>query len=227
MPIRDETGKVVRWFGTNTDITEQREQAEQIRLLLMEVNHRSKNMLTTIQALARRSAPGEEGFLARFEDRVQSLAINQDILVGREWREVPIDELVRLQLAFIHDAPGEFVVGGPPISLAPRAAEVIGMALHELATNSLKYGALSTEDGSVDIGWSHRPDGTGLMLWWRENGGPPVVRPAHNGFGTTLIRDVPQHNLGAEVSLHYHPGGVCWELIGDPSVLARPAPVNA
>jgi PAS domain S-box-containing protein len=226
-PIRNEGGEIVRWFGTNTDITEQREQAEQIRLLLMEVNHRSKNMLTTIQALARRSAPGEEGFLARFEDRVQSLAINQDILVGREWREVPIDELVRLQLAFIHDAPGEFVVGGPPISLAPRAAEVIGMALHELATNSLKYGALSTEDGSVDIGWSHRPDGTGLMLWWRENGGPPVVRPAHNGFGTTLIRDVPQHNLGAEVSLHYHPGGVCWELIGDPSVLARPAPVNA
>jgi PAS domain S-box-containing protein len=226
-PIRNEGGEIVRWFGTNTDITEQREQAEQIRLLLMEVNHRSKNMLTTIQALARRSAPGEEGFLARFEDRVQSLAINQDILVGREWREVPIDELVRLQLAFIHDAPGEFVVGGPPISLAPRAAEVIGMALHELATNSLKYGALSTEDGSVDIGWSHRPDGTGLMLWWRENGGPPVVRPAHNGFGTTLIRDVPQHNLGAEVSLHYHPGGVCWELICDPSVLARPAPVNA
>nr|WP_166175115.1 PAS domain S-box protein [Altererythrobacter segetis] len=226
-PIRNGTGEIVRWFGTNTDITQQREQAEQIRLLLMEVNHRSKNMLTTIQALARRSAPGEEGFLARFEDRVQSLAINQDILVGREWREVPIDELVQLQLAFIHDAPGEFVVGGPPISLAPRAAEVIGMAMHELATNSLKYGALSTEDGSVDIGWSHRPDGAGLMLWWRESGGPAVVRPQHSGFGTTLIRDVPQHNLGAEVTLHFHPGGVCWELICDSSALAKPVPVDA
>ena len=226
-PIRNEEGEIVRWFGTNTDITQQREQAEQIRLLLMEVNHRSKNMLTTIQALARRSAPGDVGFLARFEDRVQSLAINQDILVGREWREVPIDELVQLQLAFIHDAPGEFVVGGPPISLAPRAAEVIGMAMHELATNSLKYGALSTEDGSVDIGWSHRPDGTGLMLWWRESGGPPVVRPEHNGFGTTLIRDVPRHNLGAEVSLNYHPGGVCWELICDPSVIAKAAPLDS
>ncbi len=223
-PIRNEAGAIVRWFGTNTDITEQREQSEQIRLLLREVNHRSKNMLTTIQALARRSAPGEEGFIARFEDRVQSLAINQDILVGREWRQVPLDELVRLQLAFIDEAPGEFRVGGPPLSIAPRAAEVIGMALHELATNSLKYGALSTKNGSVDIGWSHRPDGTGLMLWWRESGGPAVVEPRHNGFGTTLIRDVPQHNLGAEVALHFHPGGVCWELTCDDTAIATPGP---
>ena len=219
-PIRDEVGVITHWFGTGTDVTEQREQAEQIRLLLMEVNHRSKNMLTTIQALARRSAPGEAGFIARFEDRVQSLAINQDILVGREWREVPLAELVQLQLSFIQDAPGEFRVGGPPLSLAPRAAEVIGMALHELATNSLKYGALSVEKGSVDIGWSRRPDGTGVMLWWRETGGPPVTAPKHNGFGTTLIRDVPQHNLGAEVSLNFHSGGVCWELSCDESALA-------
>jgi PAS domain S-box-containing protein len=222
-PIRNDRGEIVRWFGTNTDITEQREQAEQIRLLLMEVNHRSKNMLTTIQALARRSAPGEEGFIARFEDRVQSLALNQDILVGREWRQVPLDELIGLQLAFVHDALGEFRVAGPPLALAPRAAQVIGMAIHEMATNSLKYGALSVESGSVDIGWSHRPDGTGLMLWWRESGGPAVSEPRHSGFGTTLIRDVPRHNLGAEVALHFHAGGVCWEVTCDSSVLARPA----
>jgi PAS domain S-box-containing protein len=226
-PIRNGSGEIVRWFGTNTDVTEQREQSEQIRLLLMEVNHRSKNMLTTIQALARRSSPEEAGFLARFEDRVQSLAINQDILVGREWREVPLDELVRLQLAFIRDALGEFRVAGPPISLAPRAAEVIGMALHELATNSLKYGALASAGGSVDIGWSHREDGTGLMLWWREYDGPPVREPEHNGFGTTLIRDVPQHNLGAKVSLNYRPDGLCWELTCDQSAVARHGAVNA
>jgi PAS domain S-box-containing protein len=226
-PIRDESGEIVRWFGTNTDITKAREQAEQIRLLLMEVNHRSKNMLTTIQALARRSAPGEAGFLARFEDRVQSLAINQDILVGREWREVPLDELIKLQLSFIRDALGEFRVGGPPLSLAPRAAEVIGMAIHELATNSLKYGALAAEHGSVDIGWSHRSDGTGLMLWWREQGGPSVSEPKNRGFGTTLIRDVPRHNLGAAVTLVFHPGGVCWELTCDDSALANAVPATA
>ena len=226
-PICNEAGEIVRWFGTNTDVTEQREQSEQIRLLLMEVNHRSKNMLTTIQALARRSAPGDAGFIARFEDRVQSLAINQDILVGREWREVPLDELIALQLAFIDDAPGEFRVAGPPLSLAPRAAEVIGMAMHELATNSLKHGALSAEGGSVDIGWSHRPDGSGIQLWWRESGGPAVVQPEHNGFGMTLIRDVPRHNLGAEVSLKFHPGGVCWELTCDGTALAKPPPIIA
>jgi PAS domain S-box-containing protein len=226
-PIRDERGNITCWFGTNTDITEQREQAEQIRLLLMEVNHRSKNMLTTIQALARRSAPDDEGFISRFEDRVQSLAINQDILVGRAWREVPLDELVRLQLAFIRDAPGEFRIGGPPLSLTPRAAEVIGMAIHELATNSLKYGALSAERGSVDIGWSRRPDGHGLMLWWREQGGPPAEEPKHHGFGTTLIRDVPRHNLGAQVSLRYHADGVCWELACDDSALAHATAATA
>jgi PAS domain S-box-containing protein len=220
-PIRNADGEIVRWFGTDTDVTEQREQAAQIRLLLMEVNHRSKNMLTTIQALARRSAPGEEGFISRFEDRVQSLALNQDILVGREWRQVPLDELVRLQLAFVHDARGEFRLGGPPLQLVPRAAEVIGMALHELATNSLKYGALSTAGGSVEIGWSRREDGAGLKLWWRETGGPPVTPPRDTGFGTTLIRDVPRHNLGAEVSLHYSPEGVCWELSADDSLLVH------
>lgn len=236
-PVRDAAGNIVGASKIARDAApvlekerrlrelacEEREQAKQIRLLLMEVNHRSKNMLTTIQALARRSAPHDEGFIARFEDRVQSLAINQDILVARAWREVPIDELVRLQLSFLADAPGEFRLAGPPLSLAPRAAEVIGMALHELATNSLKYGALSVAGGHVDIGWSHGRDGAGLAMWWREHGGPPVREPAYNGFGTTLIRDVPRHNLGAEVTLVYHRGGVCWELCCDDAALAAPA----
>src|SRR5690606_21552890 len=129
------------------------EQSEQIRLLLMEVNHRTKNLLSTIQALARRSVPGDHDFLGRFEERVRSLSVNQDILVRREWREVPAAELVRDQLRFVEDSPGEIASTGPDVSLAPRAAEVIGMALHELATNSLKYGALSAGNGRVEIGW--------------------------------------------------------------------------
>lgn len=226
-PIRDASGRITHWFGTNTDITEQREQAEQIRLLLMEVNHRSKNMLSTIQSLARRSGPDDEGFLTRFEDRVRSLAINQDILVAREWREVPAEELVRSQLAFIAEAPGEIVVAGPGLALAPRAAEVIGMALHELATNSLKYGALSARAGRVEIGWSAREDGTGLHFWWRESGGPEVSPPAETGFGTTLIRDVPRHNLDAEVDLEYYSEGLCWAMRAGDSALARTVPAAA
>lgn len=226
-PIRDATGRITRWFGTNTDITEQREQAEQIRLLLMEVNHRSKNMLSTIQSLARRSAPDDQGFLRRFEDRVRSLAVNQDILIAREWREVPAEELVRRQLAFIEQSAGEIAVAGPELALAPRAAEVIGMALHELATNSLKYGALSAPAGRVEIGWGRREDGTGLAFWWRETGGPAVREPSDTGFGTTLIRDVPRHNLDADVDLRYGFQGLSWEIRADDSALSQSVPAAA
>jgi PAS domain S-box-containing protein len=225
-PIRDASGRITRWFGTNTDITEQREQAEQIRLLLMEVNHRSKNMLSTIQALARRSLPDEDGFLDRFESRVRSLAVNQDILVRRAWRDVPAEELVRGQLDFLDEALGEIVCAGPDMSLAPRTAETVGMAIHELATNSLKYGALSVPGGRVEIGWGRREDGTGLAFWWRESGGPPVAEPDGSGFGTTLIRDVPRHNLGAEVDLAYRPEGLAWDLRADESALAGTAPAE-
>ncbi|WP_347301923.1 PAS domain S-box protein [Croceibacterium sp. TMG7-5b_MA50] len=219
-PIRDDAGKVVNYVGTNTDITDQRDQAEQIRLLLMEVNHRAKNMLSTVQALARRSAPGQAEFIARFEDRVRSLAVNQDILVRRAWRDVPVAELVGSQLAFVEAAQGEVVSGGDPCALTPRAAEVIGMALHELGTNALKYGALSVTGGHVAIGWTCAPDRSAFSIWWHESGGPPVTPPDHKGFGTTLIRDVPRHNLNGAVTLDYAEGGVVWRLDLDGSVLA-------
>ena len=222
-PIRADDGdggdEVEFWFGTNTDITEEREQAEQIRLLLMEVNHRSKNLLGTVQALARRTAPDDRAFLKRFEDRIRSLAVNQDILVRREWRQVPVRELAEAQLAFIEQAPGEFAITGPDLALLPRAAETIGMALHELATNALKYGALSVAGGKVDIGWSvegeaGRGEGSGgrFAMWWHEHGGPRVEHNGHAGFGTRLICDVPQHNLNAEITLSYEPTGLCWQM---------------
>ncbi|MFC3100824.1 PAS domain S-box protein [Altererythrobacter lauratis] len=209
-PMRDEDGRVLRWFGTNSDITEQREQAEQIRLLLMEVNHRSKNMLTTIQALLRRSVEEDEEFVRRFQQRIQCLAVNQDILVRREWREVPLDELVELQLEFAADAAGKVVAEGPDIAINPRAAETLGMALHELATNSLKYGALSADGGEVDVRW-HVQEGT-FVLRWSESGGPPVAKPARKGFGTRLICEVPQRALGGSAAIDYDPRGIVWEL---------------
>lgn len=213
MPIRDEQGRIVWWFGTNTDITEQREQAEQIRLLLLEVNHRSKNMLATVQALARRSAAGDKAFIARFEDRLRSLAVNQDILVRRAWREVPVSELVEGQLAFFGQAPGELAIAGPECALVPRAAEIVGMALHELATNSLKYGALASDGGHVDLGWD-RPAGK-FKIWWHESGGSPVRAPERTGFGTTVIRDLPRRGLDAAVELEYAPDGLRWSLTCD------------
>jgi len=211
-PVKNEVGKIIRWIGTNTDITEARDREDQIRLLLMEVNHRSKNMLATVIALARRSAPGHPEFVDQFEERLRSLAVNQDILVRRQWREVPLEELVWAQLSFVQEARGEVAVAGPDCSLTPHAAEVIGMALHELATNSLKYGALSAEGGLVDVGWECTADGKTFRIWWQESGGPPVSPPTRKGFGTTLICEVPRRSFGADVTLDFKPGGVCWAL---------------
>lgn len=209
-PVRDGDGQILRWFGTNTDITEQLEQAEQIRILLMEVNHRSKNMLATVQALVRRSVDGSDDFVRSFQDRIRSLAVNQDILVRREWRTVPLEELVHLQLTFLEDAQAAIVTSGPDLNLSPRAAEVIGMALHELATNSLKYGALSCDSGQVAVDW--QVDGGEVQVRWCESGGPPVSPPTRKGFGTTLICDVPQRQFGGNSTLAYSPEGVCWTL---------------
>lgn len=222
-PIRNDDGSVECWFGTNSDITEQRQSEEQIRLLLMEVNHRSKNLLGLVQALARRTVrDGGEDFIERLESRIRSLAVNQDILVKREWREVPVRELAEMQLDFLKGSPGEFTLEGPEVKLAPRAAEVIGMALHELATNALKYGALSVAGGAVHIGWDMDRTEDNFSIWWRESGGPPVQDNGHRGFGSTLIREVPQHNLSATVVLAYNPHGVCWELTCSGADACRP-----
>jgi len=221
-PVLNDCGEIQWWIATSIDITDERERTEQIRLLLMEVNHRSKNLLATVQALARRSAPGNPEFVARFEERVRSLAINQDILVRREWREVPLSELAEEQLTFVQGAPGDLSISGIECSLVPRAAEAVGMALHELATNSLKYGALSVKGGHVELGWNCAPGGATFQIWWRESGGPAVVAPTRQGFGTTLIRDVPRHNLGAEVTLDYKPEGLFWLLEADEHVLVTP-----
>lgn len=217
LPIRDEQGNILRWFGTNSDITEEREQAEQIRTLLMEVNHRSKNMLATIQALLRRSVDGNEAFIKRFESRIRSLAVNQDILVRREWREVPLEELVALQLDFVEGAPGTISTQGPEFRLNPRAAEIIGMALHELATNSLKYGALSAEGGKVMIVWEIADER--FSMEWRETGGPPVNKPSHTGFGSTLICDIPHRFFAGEAAIDYAVEGVSWRLTADAAML--------
>jgi two-component sensor histidine kinase len=170
-------------------------------------------MLATVQALARRSAAGDKAFIARFEDRLRSLAVNQDILVRRAWREVPLRELVEGQLAFFGQAPGELAIAGPECALVPRAAEIVGMALHELATNSLKYGALASDGGHVELGWD-RPAGS-FTIWWHESGGPPVRAPERTGFGTTVIRDLPRRGLDAAVELDYAPDGLRWSLTCD------------
>ncbi|MCW1384014.1 PAS domain S-box protein [Novosphingobium sp. KCTC 2891] len=217
-PIRDDAGEIIHWFGTNTDVTELLEKEEQIRVLLMEVNHRSKNMLSVVQALARRSGGGDASFLERFEKRLASLSANQDLLVRRGWATIPMEELVDAQLAILgRESRGLVKTCGPAVDLSPRSAEIIGMALHELATNALKYGALSKSGGEVWLSWEVTAADR-FVVEWRETGGPTVVPPNASGFGTTLIRHIPSRSLKAEVVLDYAPEGLLWRLDCDAKV---------
>lgn len=214
-PFSGAGGTVQCWFGTNTDITEQLEAERRIELLMLEVNHRSKNMLAMIQSLARRTLAsggrGQRDFVARLEQRIASLAANQDLLVRRAWSSVPLGELVDVQLAFLGDALDQVNRCGPPLQLKPAAAEVIGMALHELATNAVKYGALSAPGGRVELGWGRGDDGA-LAMSWRERGGPQVVPVQRRGFGSRLIVDVPRGKLGAQVAAQFEKPGFRWTL---------------
>jgi PAS domain S-box-containing protein len=219
-PLKSAQGQVLWWFGTNTDITEQLEAERRIELLMLEVNHRSKNMLAMIQSLARRSLSqartGAEStstieFVRRLEQRIASLAANQDLLVRRSWSDVPLSELVEAQLAFLGEVQGQVEWDGPHLPLTPGAAETIGMALHELATNALKYGALSAPGGRVVVTWG-RGEAGGLELCWRESGGPPVCEPQTQGFGSRLIAEMPRGRLRADVTVSYAPEGFSWQL---------------
>lgn len=214
-PMRDEAGKIVYWFGTNTDITEMRDAEQRIELLLMEVNHRSKNMLAVLQSVAKRTAAGGGDYVTRLDQRIRAMAANQDLLVHRAWSSVPIRDLIDAQLRFLGDAQRALVtVEGPELALVPGAAETISMAVHELATNALKYGALSQEGGSVTLAWDLRgeePDRR-FYIEWTERDGPSVTAPQTSGFGTQIMREVPVGKLGAEVDLDYAAEGFAWRL---------------
>ena len=157
IPAHDE--KAARVVGMVLDISEQKEREAREQLLLREVNHRAKNMLGLVQAVARQTAAGDpEKFVERFGDRIQSLAASQDLLVKSNWKNVPLESLVHSQLGHFSDLVGaRILVSGPILEISPYAAQALGMALHELATNAAKHGALSNKTGSVSVGWEIFP----------------------------------------------------------------------
>jgi PAS domain S-box-containing protein len=195
------------------DVTDQKAHEEQIHLLMREINHRAKNMLSLVQAIARQTAARDIGdFIERFTERVQALAANQDLLVRNEWQGVDVEELVVAQLAHFADLVGSRItLHGSPVRLNAAAAQAVGLALHELSTNAGKYGALSVGAGRVDVCW--RLDGDVFAMSWTECDGPHVSRPERCGFGSTVIASMVKQTVNGEVLLDYVPSGVVWNLI--------------
>lgn len=210
---RGETALVGAWV---VDITERKRSEEAIRLLLREVNHRAKNLLGLVQAVARHTvASNGTEFASRFSERLQSLAASQDLLVKSEWTGVALAELVNAQLAHFKDLIGNRVqLDGPPVMVTAAAAQTIGMAVHELATNAGKYGALSNATGRIMMAWSlaDGADGQVFRMTWDESGGPAVEKPARQGFGSIVISTIVRMGLSADVVVSYPESGLCWRL---------------
>ncbi len=211
-PVDHTTGLVSRVTGTVVDATERMRAEERNNLLVREVSHRSKNLMSVILALARRtSAANVPEYVDRFASRLRALASNQDLLVGNGWQGIDLADLVKGQVAPFGDfSGGRLNVVGPRLAVTPDAAQAIGMALHELATNAVKYGAFSNETGKVRVSW--RLDGDDLDMSWDETDGPPIEAPARSGFGTTIMTSLAQMALGGEATLTLRQEGLLWTL---------------
>lgn len=211
-PVRDSAGRVVGASKIVRDITDKRQTREQLRVLLAEVNHRSKNLLSLVQAIARQmTRQGREFDLGRFLERLQALASNQDLLIQNDWRFIPLEDLVLSQLRSFGDAVGSRItLSGPAIELTPEAAQTLGITMHELTTNAAKYGALAGDHGHIDIAWSSA--GGTFKMRWTERGGPPLLPPTRTGFGSRVVSDMVRLSLDADVEMSFDPTGLRWQL---------------
>jgi len=214
-PLRDVHGAIIGVSAIHRDITQQREHERQMELVMRELAHRSKNLLAIILSMAAqtaRNSPALPEFNARFTERLQGLAHSHDLLVQQNWRGAPIRELIRSHLdPFIEQDRTRVTLEGPDVIVDPKAAQNIGLALHELATNASKYGALSGPAGRVAIHWSATSDGA-FALEWRELGGPRVKTPKRRGFGQTVLERLTAQALEGQASLSFAREGVIWRI---------------
>lgn len=231
-PIFDENRKVVGVSKIARDITEQKRSQDIQALLMRELNHRSKNLLAVADAIVRqtaRSTPPRE-LVERVSRRLNSLSINQDLLVAHDWRGVDIMRIVHAQLhAVIEGYENRVSIEGVPCVVNPRVGQALSLAIYELAANALKYGSLSADSGKVDIKWSV-DDVEGertFNMSWREHGGPRVTRPRKRGFGTTISEQMIARSVLGKANIDYANEGVIWQLTAPESALIQPEKVPA
>lgn len=196
------------------------EAEDRIHLIMGELVHRTKNIMTLIQAMMRQLARRETSmpeFQRAIGERLQGLGKSIEMLAQAQWGGVPIARLAALQMETFAETQNRVDIAGKDFTLRPEAVQNLGLVLHELATNSVKYGALSVPEGRVDFRWSDlAPEEHGgdplLSLTWRERGGPPVAEPTSTGFGTTIINRHAAASFNGQVELDYHSDGFRWTL---------------
>lgn len=207
-------GQPMRMLGVALDITERKKNEEHQRLLLNELNHRVKNTLATVQSIASqslRNAASAAEARSAIEGRLLALSRAHDVLTREHWDGASLQEVVQQGIApFQSHGQGRFDIQGEDMRLPPRVALSVAMALQELGTNAVKYGALSTEGGRIAIRWTltGTGEGKGLELLWQETGGPPVAEPTRKGFGTRLIERSLAQELHGDVSIAFMPAGL-------------------
>lgn len=211
-PIRDEAGAIVGIIDTVIETTTKVETERNSRLLNAELAHRMKNVMAMVSAVASqtfRSAQSLEQAQATFGERIATLGQAHSILTQSSWSGAPIGEVIAGALAPHRVDPTRLSVGGPVVELAADHALTLALAINELITNAIKYGALSNDSGRVVLSWQAGLSGSGEMfrLNWVESGGPPVVPPKRVGFGSRLIERIVAQKLGADVRLDYAPEG--------------------
>jgi two-component sensor histidine kinase len=221
-PVRDADGTITGIFVEGHDVTQgvlarhaQDNHARHLELLNDELNHRVKNTLAIVQGLAHQTFKGDgstPAAKAAFEGRLTALASAHNILVRENWEPANLSDLVSATQKSHAIPSARWTITGPPVRLPPQQAVTLAMALHELATNARKYGALATGNGQVDVIWRLSEDDCSLLIKWMESGGPLVVLPTKLGFGSRMIERALGAELGGEVSLTFDPSGVVCQI---------------
>jgi PAS domain S-box-containing protein len=210
--VHDENGKPVKMFGIVQDITEQKEARSRQEMLMHELEHRIKNILAMVTAIATQTLKDGDLETVRknFADRLRALASAHDILNKTRWTAASMAEVIEASIAPLPVA--RITTRGPDIALQPNMALSMALCLHELGTNALKYGALSVADGRVEINWEIRAGEVGdheTLVWtWSETGGPRVGKPTRKGFGSQLISRVLAADFSGDVEIDYRPSGL-------------------
>jgi PAS domain S-box-containing protein len=206
----DKGGRVIRVSGVTVDITERKRAEERQNLLAREVDHRAKNALALAQSIVRLTR-GEtvKAYVKSVEGRISALARVHTILSLSSWQGAEIRKLVDEELA-PYSTAGQIVLSGKEAQLPPATAQTLALALHELATNSAKYGSLSTLAGRLSIGWEAQ--GNTLALTWEERGGPPVQEPTSTGFGTKTVIASIESQLGGQAKFDWRSEGLICRL---------------